>query len=368
MKKILFFIHDMMYGGAEKVLVNLVNNMDSNKYDITVMTLFDVGVNKEFLLPKIKYRSVFKRLFKGNTTLLKFFPPQFLYKYLIQDEYDVVVSYLEGSCTRIVGGARKDIKKIAWVHISQDEKEFRKPYLSKKEAIRIYNNFNKIACVSKNVKENFEKLSGIKGIAEVVYNTNETDKILSLSKENVENCYLKNKEIKICGVAKIKPRKGFMRLAKVHKRLIEEGYKCHIYILGEGDEKEKIQKYLDENNLQDSFVFLGYDVNPYKYVAKCDLFVCPSFEEGFSTAVTESLIVGTPVVTTLCSGMTELLGENNEYGIVTENSEEGIYLGLKRLLDDKELLLHYKQKAMERGKEFSTMKTVKQTEDFIDCL
>ena len=197
MKKILFFIHDMMYGGAEKVLVNLVNNMDSNKYDITVMTLFDVGVNKEFLLPKIKYKSVFKRLFKGNTTLLKFFPPQFLYKYLIQDEYDVVVSYLEGSCTRIVGGAPKDIKKIAWVHISQDEKEFRKPYLSKKEAIRIYNNFNKIACVSKNVKENFEKLSGIKGIAEVVYNTNETDKILSLSKENVENCYLKNKEIKI---------------------------------------------------------------------------------------------------------------------------------------------------------------------------
>lgn len=368
MKKILFFIHDMMYGGAEKVLVNLVNNMDSNKYDITVMTLFDVGVNKEFLLKDIKYKTVFKKVFRGNSFLLKLFSPTFLYKRMIKEDYDVVISYLEGSCTRIVSGGPKGVKKIAWIHSTQNEKEFKKSYLSKNEAVKSYKQFDKIACVSEGVKYKFEELSGRVKNIEVIYNTNETDKILKLSKEEVKNELFKNKERKICAVGKVMQRKGFSRLAKVHKRLIEEGYKYHIYILGEGDEKEKIQKYLDENNLQDSFTFLGYDVNPYKYVARCDLFVCPSFEEGFSTAVTESLIVGTPVVTTLCSGMTELLGENNEYGIVTENSEEGIYLGLKRLLDDKKLLLHYKQKAIERGKEFSTMKTVKQTEEFIDCL
>ena len=368
MKKLLFFIHDMMYGGAEKVLVNLVNNMDKEKYDITVMTLFDEGVNKEFLSENIKYKSVFKRMFKGNSLVLKLFTPGFLYKQMIKDDYDIVISYLEGSCTRIIGGAPNNIKKIAWVHISQDEKEFKKPYLSKKESIKIYKSFDKIACVSQNVKENFERLSGIKENVEVIYNTNETDKILRLSNENVEYNSFKNTEIKICGVAKIRPRKGFMRLARVHKRLIEEGYKYHIYILGEGEEKNKIQKYLLDNNLEDSFTFLGYDTNPYKYVAKCDLFICPSFEEGFSTAVTESLIVGTPVVTTLCSGMKELLGYNNEYGIIEENSEKGIYLGLKKVLDDKELLLHYKKKAIERGKKFSTEVTVKETERFFECL
>lgn len=64
-----------------------------------------------------------------------------------------------------------------------------------------------------------------------------------------------------------------------------------------------------ENNLTDTFTFLGYRDNPYKYVKKADLYVCSSRREGFSTAVTEALIVGTPVVSTNCSGAYELLGK-----------------------------------------------------------
>ena len=62
MKKILFLIHDLGEGGAEKVLVNLVNNMDTDKFDITVMTLFNVGVNKQFLSSKVKYKSCFSKM------------------------------------------------------------------------------------------------------------------------------------------------------------------------------------------------------------------------------------------------------------------------------------------------------------------
>lgn len=85
-----------------------------------------------------------------------------------------------------------------------------------------------------------------------------------------------------------------------------------------------------ENNLTDTFTFLGYRDNPYKYVKKADLYVCSSRREGFSTAVTEALIVGTPVVSTNCSGAYELLGKNNEYGIVTENNEDALYEGIKK--------------------------------------
>ena len=101
-------------------------------------------------------------------------------------------------------------------------------------------------------------------------------------------------------------------------------------------------------------------------MAKCDLFVCSSYREGFSTAVTESLVVGTPVVSTLCSGAKELLGYNNEYGLVVENSEEGIYKGLKELLEDKELLEYYNKKAAERGSFFSKEKTVAAVEKMLD--
>ena len=117
--------------------------------------------------------------------------------------------------------------------------------------------------------------------------------------------------------------------------------------------------------MTDSVTFLGYQTNPYKYVAKCDLFVCASHSEGFSTAATEALIVGTPVVTTLVSGMKELLGKHNEWGIVTENDEESLYQGIKRVLDDPKLLAHYKEKAAQRGKMFSTENTVSAVEEML---
>lgn len=368
--KILFLIHSLMHGGAEKVLINLVNNMDHDKFDITVQTLFDVGVNKQFLSPKVHYIGGCKTLFRGNTKLQKFLSPEVLYSHVIKEEYDILVAYLEGSCTRIIGGCPNAAVKIAWRHFAENEKEFLQAYRTKQEAIEIYQRYDKVVGVSQTVIDAFENLTGLKGISSVKYNTNETDKIKRLSKEAVDHPKFNNDAIlKICGVAKIRPNKGFMRLARVHKRLQEEGYKYRIYILGEGEEQGKIEKYLETNNLSDSFVFLGYDTNPYKYVAKCDLFVCSSFEEGFNTAATESLIVGTPVVTTLCSGMKEMLGEHNEYGLIEENSEEGIYRGLKYMLDHPEQLSHYTKQAEIRGQSFSTEKTVAQVEGmFVELL
>ena len=93
--------------------------------------------------------------------------------------------------------------------------------------------------------------------------------------------------------------------------------------------------------------------NPYSIMAKHDVFICSSRSEGYSTAVTEALVLGLPVFTTDCSGMKELLGDNNEYGIVVENNEDSLYLGLKQLLDSPKDIQFYAQKAIERGKYFS---------------
>lgn len=366
--KVLFLIHDLMHGGAEKVLLNLVNNMDHEKFDVTVQTLFDVGLNKQFLSDKVNYKTCYKKMFRGNTQYFKLFSPERLYRKYIKDDYDILVAYLEGSCTRIIGGCPDDKKvKIAWRHFAENEKEFLQAYRSMDEAKKIYQRFDKVVGVSQTVIEAFEELTGLKGISTVKYNTNETDKILELCKEAVENPKFVEKEdvLKICGVAKVRPRKGFMRLAEAHKRLQDEGYKYHIYILGEGEEQEKIQGYLDKNDIADSFTFLGYDTNPYKYVARCDWFICPSFEEGFSTAATEALVVGTPVVTTLCSGMKEMLGENNEYGIIVENSSEGVYEGLKEVVSKPELLESYTKQAQIRGEKFSMQDTVDAVEDML---
>lgn len=370
MKKVLFFIPTLMHGGAEKVLVNLVNNLDEFKYDITVQTIFDVGVHKKNLNNNINYRYIFKNIFRGSTTFFKLFSPEYLYKRYIKEEYDIVISYLEGPTARILSGCPfKNTKKVSWIHIElNDSSMISSGFRSYNEAINCYRSFNKIICVSETVKEVFINNSKINKNIEVLYNTNETEIILEKSREDIDDLILSKDVINVCSVGKIVKTKGYDRLLRVHNKIINEGLKHHIYILGIGEEEKLIKKLIEENKLQETFTLLGFRENPYKYVSRCDLFVCSSLREGFSTSVTESLIVGTPVISTLCSGAKELLGNNNEYGLVVENSEEGIYYGLKKLLNDKYLLDNYKKLCIKRGEKFSKFRSVQAVEMMLDNL
>lgn len=370
MTKALFLIHDLGHGGAEKVLVNLVNNMDRSKFDISVTVLFGGGVNEQFLKPDIHFHAVFPKTIPGNSRLMKLLTPQQLHRLCVKEHYDIEVSYLEGPSARVISGCPDpSTKLVSWIHIEQHEKKLAaRSFRSYREALACYRRFDRTICVSETVRRDFCGLFPLERPVEVLYNTNETDQILRLKDEPVEGGTFRDDEIKLVGVGKVIPNKGFDRLARIHKRLREEGYPVHTYILGIGPQQEEIQRYVEGNGLADSFTFLGYQTNPYKYVARCDLFVCVSYAEGFSTAATEALIVGTPVCTVEVSGMREMLGENDEWGVVTENSEEALYQGIKELLDDPALLAHYREQAAERGKTFSTEKTVCAVEEMLEHL
>lgn len=364
MKKILFLIHDLGHGGAEKVLVNLVNNMDPSKFDITVMALFGGGVNEQFLKPNIRYKTVFKKPFPGNSHMMKLFSPERLHKLFIKERYDIEVAYLEGPDSRIISGcSNKDTKLISWIHCTMKSVgDFSRGFRSEREAQMCYGKMNVMTFVSKTNRDAFLSFCPYSGHTEVLYNTNETQKILALAQEEAE---LPKDAFCWCGVGKVVPVKGFDRMIRIQKKLIENGYNSHLCILGEGPQKAAMEKFAVDCGVADSVTFLGYQTNPYKYVAKCDLFVCASHSEGFSTAATEALIVGTPVVTTDVSGMQEMLGENNEWGIVTKNDEEALYQGIKKLLDDPKLLAYYKEKSAQRGRTFSTENTVKAVEELL---
>ena len=364
MKKILFLIHDLGHGGAEKVLVNLVNNMDRQKFDITVMALFGGGVNEQFLSKDVRLVVCHKKMIRGNSHIMKLFTPRQLYRYYIKEHYDVVVSYLEGPSARIVSGCTApDTKLIAWIHCTMHSPEqVSSSFRSYQEAMACYSCMDAIVSVAGTVQDAFLKNCQYAGESFVLYNTNESEKIIEKSVEPVS---ISDSSFCWCGVGKVIGSKGFDRMIRIQARLRAVGLDAHLYILGDGPERKTLEQLAVENGVGDSVTFLGYQTNPYKYVAACDLFVCASHSEGFSTAATEALIVGTPVCTVEVSGMKEMLGENNEWGIVTDNDEEALYQGIKRLLDDPELLAHYKEKAAERGKMFSTENTVKAVEDML---
>ena len=366
MKKILFLIHDLGQGGAEKVLVNLVNNLDPEKFDISVTVLFGGGVNEQFLKPHIHFRAVFPREIPGNSKLMKLMSPKQLHALCVKERYDIEVSYLEGPSARVISGCQDpDTRLVSWIHVEQHTmKKLAGAFRSEREARNCYDRFHRTVCVCRYVYNDFCQILNYRKPGCVLYNTVESEKILELASEHAPELADDGK-IRLIAVGTLKESKGYGRLLRIVRRLRDENYPLRLYVLGAGPRQQELEDFVADHQLKDTVTFLGYQTNPYKYVSKADLFVCASFAEGFSTAATEALIVGTPVCTVEVSGMKEMLGENDDWGIVTENSEEALYQGIKGLLDDPHKLVRYREKAAQRGMSFSTEETVRAVEQML---
>ena len=367
--KILFLIHDLHHGGAEKVLVNLVNHMDHKKFDITILALFGGGVNEQFLSPEVRLLHGHSHAIPGNSHIMKLFSPQQLFRHYIKEKYDIIVSYLEGPSARIVSGCPNDgTRLVSWIHCTiKSPNEAAIGFRSFQEAQRSYQRFDCSVFVSSGVRDAFCRLI-FPQRSFILHNVIDSDIIVKASQKAISGCTFSGSKYKLVGVGKLEEVKGFERLLRIHKRLLlEDHLSVHTYLLGEGSKREMMESWVQDNELCNSITFLGYQTNPYKYIAACDLFVCASFTEGFSTAATEALIVGTPVITTEVSGMQEMLGDN-EYGVITENDEEALYRGIRDMLTTPGKLKYYKEKAKERGTSFNTSQTVRAVENMLESI
>ena len=360
--RLLFLIHDLCSGGAEKVLVNLVNNLDKRQFEVTVQTLFDVGCNKELLNTDVNYIGGFKRMFRGNNKLFSVFSPEKLCKYFLKGEYDIVISFLEGPTTRILSAYNG--KKVAWIHTDFFNKALASTgFRSFDEARSCYSKYDKVIAVSEIVREHFDNVFYFNDFCEVFYNVNDSNEIIRLSKQEqsivkrTPNCF------NIISVGKLDCcTKGYDNLLYIHYRLLQNGINNRLYIVGDGHDRSKLVSICEDLNLGNTCTLIGFDKNPYKYMNQSDLYVCSSHREGFSTAVSEALILGIPVVSTRVSGANELLGSNDEYGIVVNDDLDALYSAVLRILSDKNLLNEYREKAQRCGKYFSTEITVREVE------
>ncbi len=359
MIKILFLTQTLGGGGAERVLVNLVNNMDKAKYDITVATMFSGGVNEKFLNKDVKYFCKHAPSFHGVSQVMRFIPAKWLYKYFVGNEkYDVVVAFMHGLPAKVISGCTlKNAKKISWLHCGDMEKtSMFSCFLNFKSAVKAYGSFDKVLGVAKRVSDAFSKKTGLYENVSYCYNVNDTDKIFNLAKETVELDY---KSPLVCSVGRFTAEKGFSRLIKISNRLHNEGVDHTLMLIGGGALEETIK--LEAKELGESVIFTGFQDNPYKYLSKADIFVCSSFFEGLSTATTEAVVLGLPTVSTNVSGAKEILGENNEYGLVVGVDDEDLYNGLKEMLTNEEVRNYYKKQAEIRGEFFNTENAVRET-------
>lgn len=371
MKKILIVAPSLAVGGMEKVLINLVNSLPQENYNITIKTIYDNFELASNLNENIKYSSFYKtcknkkidyikvRLY---TFMLKKFTPKLLYRLLIKERYDTEIAFFRGAAVKIISGSNNyQSNKLAWVHSDFTKCTGIFDWFNNEEQTKnAYRKFNKIVCVSQYAKEKFTERMGIKENVIVRYNINLTDDIKNKAEEKIEEKFNKN-TFKVCTVGRLVEAKGYDRLLKIHKRLMDEELKHDLIIVGDGPDREKLTKYINDNNLNNSVYLLGSKSNPYKYIKNSDLFVCSSRWEGFSTVISEAVILEKPVITTRVSG-TEELFLNNKYGLITENNEESLYEELKNIITSKKLYNYYKNKVKERSSFFEQKELVKSVE------
>ena len=343
MKKVLFLINTLKAGGAEKVLVDTVNNLDPDMYQITVQTLLDMGENKKYLSPHIRYKTIVraKNMFVRRVMtnlLLKVLGADLVYRLFVKEDYDYEIAFIEGQPTKIISKSTNvKGKRYAWVHI--DLNAFPKSFYAygtpeREEAA--YRCFDKVICVSEAVKTEFLKKYPIDASrVDVLYNIIDDRAISEAAKESAElPCVQKPLLI---SVGRLVHQKGYDRLLRIHQRLIQEGLLHSLVLIGDGDQREALTSFVQQNGLSDTVMFLGYQSNPHKFVSKADLFVCSSYAEGYSTVVSESVLCNTPVLSTNVAGSHEP-ADYPRCSIIVENAEEELYEAIKVLLLNPEKL------------------------------
>ncbi len=167
---------------------------------------------------------------------------------------------------------------------------------------------------------------------QVIYNYLDMNLVLEKAdKEEVKD--MKDDLVSFVQVSRAVPQKGVERLIDVHERLIKDKLLHRMYIIGDGPLFGKLKDKVREKGLEDTFVLLGQRQNPYPYVKKGDYFMLTSLYEGFGMVIVEAEILNKYILITDTAAREAVEGYENS--LIVDNTEEGIYKGIKTILKEK---------------------------------
>ena len=247
--------------------------------------------------------------------------------YLSGKHFDVAISYIQGYNADILERVEAD-KKYVFYHGSTDEAhEFHE---------NLFGKIDGIVAVSKYVSDILKKLyPAYADKVSVIDNYVDADAVLK-SSEKYEVDFPKNK-IKLCSCGRLYPVKGFDLAVEAAKILKEKGVDFVWYFVGDGSERAKLEKMISEYGLSDHIVITGMKDNPYPYMAGCDIFVQPSYEDAQPLSIIEAKILGIPVVATKTVGGCDQI-QDGVNGVLAEINAESVAEGIYGLLTDKDKL------------------------------
>ncbi|MGF9965403.1 glycosyltransferase [Bacillus rhizoplanae] len=367
MKTVLIASFDMEVGGVERSLISMLENFDYKRYAVDLMLYRQQGdfmglvTNKVNLLDEICQYTTFRKSigeifkdkqygigvarilsrvhadFTGKTKRITepgYYQMQLMWKYAlpflpkIDKEYDVAISYLWPHY--FVADRIRAKKKIAWIHTDYSTIE---PDINMD--LKMWNKFDHIVAVSEECKNSFlKKYSKLENKVVVIENITSPEFIRKMANENIENPMINDKRFKIITVARLSHAKGIDNAVRALKMLKDKGYDdIAWYVVGYGGDESILRELIAKNNLENSFILLGKQTNPYPYIQEANLYVQPSRYEGKAVTVGEAQILSKPVIITNYTTAKSQVSDGFD-GYITELSIEGIANGIEKLYKD----------------------------------
>ena len=380
MKKILIVNTNLGYGGIGTSMVNLVNSL-KHDYVIDLLIFYDQGPLKHRLDQTIriikphmfvqtlgmslkvclKYGNLFQIVYKilsviWSRIFSNSLPIKFALKFQEKlGDYDIAIAYRQEKNNKSTNDGVNNFvlkcvnanQKISWIHA-----DVIKANLVNDKNRKLYRLFDKIITVSEGTRKSFlnaypelsSKTLVIKNLLnyEEIYKKASIDSSISL---NFNKNYLN-----IITVCRLSKEKGILRAIKVIEKLLYEKYNIKYHIVGDGPERKVILNYIKNKQLSRKIIFYGNQENPYIFIKNADIFLLPSYHEAAPMVVNEAKVLGIPVLMTDTISAYEMVGKDNS-GWVCENSIEGIYNMLVKILNNKEEII--KKKAVLNTLKFS---------------
>lgn len=352
--KFLIYIPQLIYGGAEKVLVSFANDLVARGHEVHILELYEKG----YLKPQFDSRVIFDAIcsksytkkyyaslaqVKKNPLLVgrlvfakivgyRKFAEKLAAKRYSERFFDAAINYLEIESPAFLLEHVKAKKYIQWYHTdvaNLDDPE------NSDAMLEVWKRMDALVCVSQIGKNHFvERYPELAEKTYLIYNFFNHDAILEASKVPHK---LPGSRPALLSVGRMTSPKKYLRFLDVLARLRDDDFSFGWHVLGEGEQRQQIEEKIRSLNLEDRVFLHGLTDNPYKYMKACDLFVLPSGWEGFPTVTVEAKILGCPVMATDVAGIREQL-RHGETGWIVDNSDEAIYEGLRYLLQNPEII------------------------------
>ncbi len=336
-KSLCILIDQFIVGGLERVVLDSLKGLSST-YKVT-LHIFSGTVAPTFIEEAKKYAQVVisnVRISKIKHVLLRL--PHIgaqIYKRYIGKKYDILI-VARDICMSAAFSKISD-KTIYWCHADKDimysiNKSL--SFLRKINKLRLtilYRKCDQIWVLNDEIKDGIEKAFHPLR-TEIVTNPIVCDKIISKSDADCDFALFAADAVNIILVGRLSEEKGFIRVISALYNLKSSRKVC-LHIIGDGPEYDRLKSEAKNSTASFSVYFYGEQSNPYPYIKKADLLICPSYTESFGVVMLEAMLLKTPVLATSTVGA-RFVTQNGKYGMLVNNDDQALSQAIHRFLDD----------------------------------